>query len=819
MNLRLKMLVVLLLSVQMIMAQRPGGGGGMGQGEPEGIVHGFVHEKNSGKPIEFANIVIYSLRDSSIVSGGITAQDGAFNIDKVRYGRFFIEIQFIGFGKQTIPEITIRPDNKVVNLGKIELALDAEMLEEVEVAATIDRVEYKLDRKVVNVGQDIMSSGATAVEALENVPGVQTDIDGNVSLRGTESFLVLIDGRASPIQGSEALQQIPAESIESIEIITNPSAKYDPDGVGGIINVVMKKDRRAGYNAQISANYGSFNSFGGDFLVNIRKEKLNFFVGGNYNERINRGLGNDQRISFLPGDTSFYLVTTNDRQRIRNSASMRVGADYYIRDNEVVTISARYNSNTYGNNLNSTAAAFYTDANGQEYGDYYYLTNTLFRTNWSYFTGDLNYMKKFNKPGHEIQIYGSYSTNFSDEMNLFSEQMVDSELNPFTEIADSTRTLEDGGGNTLTAKADYTYPFNEKSKIEAGYQVRVSQMDREYKYQTLLVSDWMDDPALTNIYDFYRNVQSGYVIFSHLGDKFGFMTGLRTEYTDRVFEPQTMDTVWQYNKFDFFPTMHVSYKLPADIQLMASYSRRLDRPRPWFLDPFREVVDPNNVRQGNPLLMPEYTNSMELNVQKRFGQHFVSFETYYRETNNKVERYIKVDPQNPEIFISTFENLGKSIAGGGEIMANLNLAKWWNFNLSGSVYYYEIVDVNNTISWNTRLNNTFRLTKYGTSVQLSGFYNGPSITAQGRREAMWMANAAVRQDFFDRKLSVSFNVRDIFGTMGWEMISETPQFYSHITRSRKSPSFAISLTYRINDFQSRRERGLENGFDRDDGEM
>lgn len=810
------LIIVFSLNIALVFGQhRPGG---TGQRPADGIILGEVIESQTNKPIEFANIVVYSQRDSSIVNGGITDSNGRFRIDNMSYGAFYAEIHFIGFGKHVIPEIIIRPNNKVVNLGTVQLEISAEMLGEIQVDATVDRVEYRLDRRIVNVGQDITAAGGTAVDALENVPGIQTDIDGNVSLRGTESFMVLIDGRPSPVQGSEALQQIPAESIETIEIITNPSARYEAEGVGGIINVVMKKDRRAGYNAQVSANYGTFGAFGGDFLVNIRKERVNFFIGGNYRDRTHKGEGRDERITRLANDETFHLTTITDRQRIRNSGSARIGMDYYFNDNEVLTVSGRYNLFTYGNMLKTTATSF-MDNNGLIYNPYNYLTDNFFETNWSYFSGDINYMKKFDKPGHELQVYASYASNLREEENQFSEQEIDYLLEPIDNIVDYTRTIQRGDGSTINAKADYSLPINEVHKIETGYQIRLTQLDNDYQFQNRFNDQWVDDSTRFNPYIFSQNIQSGYVVYSALGEKFGFMSGLRTEYTDREFNPSLMDTAWIYKEFDFFPSVHVSYKLPYNIDVMASYSRRLDRPRPWYLDPFIDVVDPNNVRQGNPMLEPEYTNSFELNMQKRFNTNFVSMEVFYRGTNNKIERYVKIDPENPEIFISTFQNIGQTINSGIDLMANLNLTKWWNFNISGSGFYYEIVDVNNTFSWSSRMNHTFRIPNTGTSIQLNGFYRARSITSQGEMLPMYMMGGGIRQDLFDRKLSLSLNMRDIFNTMGWEVIRDTPEFYSHNKRSPRGRTFTFSVTYRINDFQSRRDRGFENGGGRDDEMM
>ncbi|MDD4150874.1 MAG: carboxypeptidase-like regulatory domain-containing protein, partial [Bacteroidales bacterium] len=411
---QLFILSLAILSFSFSFSQNPHGTKPSNNNVADGIISGYVIEKENETPIEFANIVIYSKRDSSIVSGGITNKNGYFKIDKIKYGKFYVEINFIGYGKHIIPEILIKPDNKELNLGKIYLAINAEMLNEINIEANVNHVDYRLDRKVINVNQDIISAGASAVEVLENVPSIETDIDGNVSLRGTESFLVLVDGRPSPMQGSEALQQIPANTIESIEIITNPSAKYEADGVGGIINVVLKKEKRRGYNGQVSANYGTYNSYGADALFNFRTEKINFFVGGEYGNRIFRGDGLSNSKTSLKGDTSFNLNNFSSNYNQRQSGSVRTGLDIYLNDNEIITVSGRYGISGYGRGAESWAESFYL-AGENQYNPYYYLSENSMLAQRSYFSGDINYMKKFKEPGHELQIYGSISGDTTDE--------------------------------------------------------------------------------------------------------------------------------------------------------------------------------------------------------------------------------------------------------------------------------------------------------------------------------------------------------------------------------------------------------------------
>ncbi len=368
------------------------------------------------------------------------------------------------------------------------------------------------------------------------------------------------------------------------------------------------------------------------------------------------------------------------------------------------------------------------------------------------------------------------------------------------------------------AKVDYVYPINEKGKLETGYQLRTALRSNDYNYQTMY-SEWISDASKYNPYTFNMNIQSGYLVYSNYFKTLGYQVGLRTEYTDRVFLQTETNQEWtnkDQNKFDFFPSVHLSYQLPADMQVLASYSRRLERPQPWYLNPFREVVDPNTVRVGNPELGNEYINSYDLSFQKKFKTNFVSLEAYYRETNNKINRINEVDDEHPDIFISSFDNIGKDKSLGAELMANLNLTKWYNLNVSGTGYYYQIIansnqyNSNSSMQWNTRINNTFKFKKSGTSFQFGAFFNGPRISAQAKFYPNWAANAGLKQDFFNRTLSLSLNVRNAFRTMKMESISETNAFYQHFLREPRGPVFTFSVTYKINDFKTRKEKGFNN---------
>jgi outer membrane cobalamin receptor len=783
-----------------------------------GNVSGFVIDDISEDYIEYANIVLYSVKDSSLTTGGITNARGYFNIENIPYGKYYIDIDFIGYNKNRIESIQINNQHQSINLGKIKIQPALELLGEVEIEAERSRVEYKLDRKVINVDKDLNAVGGSAVDVLENVPSVQTDVDGEVSIRGSSNFVVLIDGRPSPLDGSDALQQIPASSIENIEIITNPSAKYDPDGVGGIINIILKKQKRVGINGQFSASYGSFNSYSGDALVNIRREKFNFFVGGNIRKSIGEGQSLFEQMTY--GSDTLVLKQDNDRQRERSGGEIKAGFDYYLTDNDIFSISAQYGENGFGRSGVEDATKYWL-RDGVETDYYYYLSDNLFDISGNYWTGDLNYTHKFMRQGHEIQAYAYYSNRSRQETNKYEEiGYLTQEHNDIISY-DSTMTVETSDVTQFRGKIDYTLPLFAEGKLEAGYQVRNMISTNKHNYITL------SDQEITD-YTFDRNIQSGYVTFSNITGKFGYMIGLRSEYTYRTIElTQLSDLDTSFNFIDFFPTLHTSYKLPWDMEIMASYSRRINRPRGYHLNPMVEVSDPYNIRQGNPLLKPEDSHAAEINFQKAFSNNFVSIEAYYRHTNNKIERVRSISPDNSEIMITKHENIGEDRSIGAEMMTNISFTKWWNFNISGNYYYYEILSNsennivgNNTFSWGGRMNQTFRIKKTNSMIQLSGFYFGPSITSQGNREGSGMINIALRQDFLDNSLSITLNLRDILNTLNHEFIYDTPEFYSYFLFDRKSPTFDITVTYRLNDFKNKRERGNGQDFEVDDnGEM
>ncbi len=813
------LIFTLAISVSFVHAQHSSGQGQSGSGPAGGAIKLQVLDESDGKPIEYANIVVFSVKDSSMVSGGITDASGQATIKPLPFGHYYLTINFIGYNKHFQNSIKLTPGKPVHDAGTIKLKPATELLENVTIEADRKHIEYKIDKKIVNVSQDISAQGGSAVDVLENTPSIQTDIEGNVQLRGSSSFTVLIDGKPTPLEGSEALQQIPASAIENIEIITNPSAKYDPDGVAGIINIVMKHQENDGVNGNINLTYGSFNALNGDFLINIRQGKFNFFVGADYSDRQNRGTNENLTARFL-GDSTFVTDIAGDGLWAHGGYSGRLGLDYYMTDKDVFTVSGKYGKWLMNRNADRDYMLYYSSNTEPEFDAdmlspaTYYQNNTFFNIDNTYYSGDINYQHKFNTEGHNLQAYYFFSGSDKTEQSGFKRYDTDSEFNQYNDdFNEAEQSNETGNNIRMRANLDYTNPFSEHGKIEVGYQLRNRIGPSDYEYEIWNGTQYIDDSTQFNDVDFNRQIHAAYATFTNRIWKFDYMVGLRGEYTKRDFKSITLGEAWTYEKPDVFPTAHISRKLKYDIQLQASYTSRIRRPRGWFLDPFRSKMDEYTYRQGNPNLEPAYINSYELNAQKRFGKHFIALESFYKQTTNLFERVTNADPDNPEILIYSFENVGSDKSYGMEIMGNMNFTKWWNLNLTADLYQYTIdanidnssTGENSTLTYSTRVNNTFKIKKTDTRIQLSGIYNGPSITAQGERGEFFMINAAIRQEFMKRQFSVMLSVNDIFGTMQYERESYTQSFYSYSNFDRISPTFRITLSYKFNDFERRKD--------------
>lgn len=788
----------------------------------KGKITGVVLDQNTENPMEFANIAVYNQKDSSLVTGGITNETGQFEIGNINYGEYYLEVNFIGFNSTDVADIVLTRDNKVQDIGEVTLSSSAVSIGEVSVVADKAQVEYKLDKKVVNVSQVISAIGGTAVEVLENTPSVQVDIDGNVSLRGSSNFTVLIDGRPSVLTGSDALQQIPASAIESIEIITNPSAKYEPDGTTGIINLVMKKNALNGLSGIFNASVGTRDKYRGDFTLSYRTEKFNVTAGADFRDERGKG-GSYSRSETYSGDTISYLNMDGTRWDKRKGHNFKGGVEWFVSDNTTFGIQGRVGSRERYNTGGGKTHA-YTNFGGPE--DFSITEETSTRTN-DYYSTTLNFQHKFNGEGHQIDAMAYYSDETGDDNEVEGEIWSDlnfeyDENNPV--YVERVSTVEGEDESEFRFQVDYVYPFSKDGRLEAGMMSRIEDekesLDfRDYDQNS---DQWVPNQQFSSSTDFRRDIHAVYTTYTNKIGGLSYMAGLRGELTLREIDNTNAQAVSELNRFDLFPTAHISYPVGDNNEFMSSFSRRINRPGGWDLDPTPNYFNRYTIRFGNADLKPEYTNSYELGYMRRFGRSYLSLDAFHRVTNNKIDRYSVLGDDG--VYSLYTDNFDKDYATGLELTGNVNFAKWLIVNASTSMYRYRItgtlegasVDRTST-NWTGRVNTTFRFSD-NSRMQIQGFFNGPSVSAQGDRDAMIFTNFSYRQDFMKKKLTATVSVRDPFGTARFEGESYGDNFKRWFRWEREPRVVMLTLSYKLNNFKEDRNGGGEGGgMDMDSG--
>lgn len=792
--------------------------GSRGMDEPaQGVIEGVVLEEGGNRPVEYANVAVYSKSDSSLVTGGITNSQGVFKLTGVPYGQFFVTVHFIGYEKFTVPNVSIGPDRRRVDLKTINLRPSFVQLQDVEVTTERNTIEYQLDKKVINVNQNLVSAGATAVEALENAPSIRVDLEGNVTLRGSSNFTVLINGRPSVLDGSDALQQIPASAIENIEIITNPSAKHDPDGVSGIINVIMKKDVNQGLNGIVNASAGMNDKYETDILLNYKKGKFGFTGGFSWNRRDFHHEGFERRETRHTGLTELY---ERDQEGFfqRKGTQFKAGIEYSLTPSQTLSLSGDFGSFAFGRFSDQKTHRFSDPASENRYD----VTRNTSKRNEDFYNINLNYHNRLDELGQELTGLIYYSKEDGADISLRDEYLANENWEVIDPDPLKYRTSEGGVGDEFRFEVDYVKPFTKISKLEAGLQYRYDHGPEDFLYERYNPETQTFEPVddYSNASGFLRNIYSGYLTFSHELAKFQMQGGLRGEYTDRTVSVVNDGKDYRIDRVDFFPTLHITRKLNETNQVQASYSRRINRPRGWFLEPFVTVVDENTVNKGNPGLEPEYVNSFELNYQKNFKTSFVSAEIYYRRTNNVFSRITSVYDSANNVIMNTMANLNRDQSLGLELMTNADPFPWLNINGSVTFYRYKLQgqvteqDVDRESSnYDVRLTSALKISPT-TRLQLMGFYNSPTVTAQGERGGFYFVNAGLRQDFFHNKLAATLQIRDIFGTMGNDFSATAGNIFTYSKFKREPRVVTLSLSFKINNYRSNeRNRGQEGGGD------
>ncbi|MEL7003654.1 MAG: TonB-dependent receptor, partial [Bacteroidota bacterium] len=661
--------ILIVASDQTINAQE-GSGGKASQVE----LRGRVLDAATDKPLEYANVAVYSLPDSSLANGGITNAKGNFSLF-VGPGNYFVQIQFISYQIKTIPAVTVDAGINDLNLGITKMALDVETLEEVVVQAERDQVEMKLDKRVVNVGKDASNAGRNAADILDNVPSVSVDQEGNVSLRGSENVRILIDGKPSGLIGissSDGLRQLQGDVIESIEVVTNPSARYDAEGNAGIINIILKKDRKKGLNGSINLNTGYPDNHGASVNFNFRREKVNFFVNYNIQYRRRPGEGSNLQL-FNLSDSSYISDQSTDFERGGLSNSVRTGFEYFLTNRNTITASFLYRNS---NDQNERSTRF-RDFDG---------SNQLFQEsvrdeeededdiNYQY---DLSYRRTFKNKRQLLTADIQYRDNSEVELADITENtlftLADFVIDDNPQNSDNQELEE-----SWLVQADYVHPIGLKGKFETGYRGNFRKLANNYLVQTLVDGQLINDTNLSNNFRYTENVNAAYAIYGDELNKFSYLLGLRLEATDIEINLLQTDERFSKQYTDLFPSAFLTYKIAQGNSIQASYSRRIRRPRSRNLNPFPFSINDNrNLRTGNPDLDPTYTDSYEIGYLKTWKKSSLYSSFYYRQTKGVVQRITRrVDTVN----ISSPVNLSTENAYGFEFNYNYDITDWWKIN-------------------------------------------------------------------------------------------------------------------------------------------
>jgi outer membrane receptor protein involved in Fe transport len=775
-----------------------------------GFISGTVLNSVDRAPIEYATVLLFSQGDSSRVNGVTTNAAGEFRLTPVRPGSYFLQISFLGFLPLAVDNIEMRRGSMRNDLESLMLTPTVLEGGEVTVVGEKSAIEYHLDKKVINVSRQQGVISGTAIDVLEQAPSVSVDIEGNVSLRGSSNFTVLIDGRPSILDPNDALQQIPAGTIESIEIITNPSAKYSPDGTAGIFNVILNKNRAQGINGMVNLNGGLDDKQGGDILLTQRRDKVTLTLAGDYDERHYPGESNSEKWTSQDGTIS-NVLSAGSMLRGRTRFGLRGEIEWNPTDRNLLSIGAR---------LGGRSGKRITDLNHEEWTGNNPHTEYISR-NESERSGDFYSLTAYHRyriapKGHEV------TTNLQLSTREFDEHANNEQIDTYGSLISGQRSSESGPSRRVNLKLEYLRELAAGKKLEAGYDVRLSRSEDNNKladYDTLQQA-YLSRPDFEHETEYQRNIHAIYATFGDDSRKLSYQLGIRGEYTGRKVELIGEAQEFTIDQWDYFPSAHLSLDLERGRQLMTSYTRRIQRTRGWQLEPFETWSDPYNVRRGNPDLRPRYTDSYEAGFLTDWLGANLSFEVYYRMTHNRVEFIRSVYSDN--VTLLTFENVGTDYSLGTEYRINFKPLRVLETDLSGNFYDYRIEGAyadrsfdDHSFSWDSRLKNTV---KFGNSLrwQLDANYRSPVITSQGERAGFLTLSTSLRKDFLSNRLTATLQLRDIFGSYRHESTASGADFYDFRKSQFDTPIVMLNVSYKFNNYKAKRNRGRNGDFS--DGE-
>ncbi len=801
------LMLALALFITSLSAQRGGRPGGRA-GAPEITIKGKVIDAENQAPLEFATISLFNKKDSSLITGGLTEPDGTFAV-KAKIGQMYAILEYISYDPQTVDVVidrdAIRSGNRSIDLGIIGLALSGIALDNIEIRAEKSETQFSLDKRVFNVGKDLANQGGSAEDILDNVPSVTVDIEGAVSLRGSAGVRILIDGKPSGLANQDnanGLRSIPANLIESVEVITNPSARYEAEGMAGIINIVLKKDKGSGFNGSFDVSAGFPEQAGLGANLNYRKDKVNWFA--NYGLRRRTGPGSGK--SFLQqdrGTETFFQETFRTNERSSLSNSIRFGIDYLPNEKETLTGAFLYRRSDEDNFGSLTYNDYLNTFPGN-------LTSTTLRTDdeqedESNLEYSVNYRKEYSSRKHTLEATVQYQDNIESEGSDFFEE---STVFVGDAIADLVqRSDNDESQRQWLFQLDFNKPIGKDGKFELGARSSLRSINNDYEVLQEEDGTLQKLIGLSNNFNYDENVHAVYSIYGNKASKFSYQLGLRSEFSDILTELLETNEVNPRDYFNFFPSAFFNYELSEGSTIQTNYSRRIRRPRFWDLNPFFTFSDSRNTFSGNPNLDPEFTDSYEINYISYADDLTISGGLFYRHTTDVIQRILQFNEDG------TTNRLPQNLATGDDYGVELTLQysglKWLRLNGSANFFQQQINGQNindrfesNTSTWNTRWTSRFTFWK-GSDLQLRFNYRAPRETVQGRSNGIASLDLGWSKDVMGKSGTLTLSVRDVFNSRRRQGTTVGENFFRESEFQWRARTASLSFNYRINQKKKR----------------
>lgn len=771
-----------------------------------GSIKGRIIDAQTKEALEFVNVSIRVKGSTTPITGTVSDSTGVFHLSRIKPGNYVLTASFIGY-RPVEKDFVISTKDRNINLRNIPLEEDSQVIDEIQVIGQRAQMRFEIDKKVFDVASNISQTGGSASDILGNIPSVEVDNEGEISLRGNSSVTVWINGKASGLTAdnqAQILEQIPAESIERIELITNPSAKFSPEGTSGIINIILKKDRKAGYYGSIQTGADILGGYNASASINYSSGKIESYLNAGYRKRKSEGEEYTNRTNLDDsGNPLSYLNQKAENDRDNGSVFTRAGLTYHITPNDYLSLEA---FGHFGNRKSNNAIHYESDIPNS-----FATSERLSHSKNSSSGGNVNleYKHEFSKTSNLVA-RASWDLWKSDGTSTYRQH---SSFSNNEETSSWQKQESDNHSESWEIQTDYLNQFSEDSKVEIGYKGTFStQKSPVETYSGATEETASLDEQLYNHFTYDRNIHALYTTYSTKFNNFGVQLGLRGEYTETdtkslgYGESESAASPYKDDYFSLFPSVFLSYSLPGNNEVQVNYTRRVSRPRSWQLNPFMNMTDSLNISYGNPYLDPEFSNSFELNYIKNWEKHTLSFSAYYRNTDNVIQR---IRYREGQVMKSTSANITQSSSTGAEVVAKNKLLSFLDVTTTLNLYYNKLDGFSYTpeganapvtgesdenFSWNAKVIANVML-PYAISMQATANYNSRRIIAQGHRKPNYNIDLGVRKSFFNRKVSISVNVQDILNSRSWHSITSGNGFRQDSDSWRKGRIFRFALTY------------------------